>query len=76
MAVKMKALQSFSGPDGKHAQGDVFDAADDRVKFLTDGGYAERATRDDAQPEAPEDSDTATRAAAPRASKTAKATKA
>lgn len=37
---KMIALQSFSGPDGKHAKGDTFEVAAERVQFLTEGGYA------------------------------------
>lgn len=38
---KLKALQTFSGPDGNHEKGSIFAASDDRVEFLTGGGYAE-----------------------------------
>ena len=39
---KLKALQSFSGPDGDHEKDAVFTVPEDRAQFLTDGRYAER----------------------------------
>ena len=38
---QMRALQTFSGPDGDHQKGDTFDAKESRVEFLVSGGYAE-----------------------------------
>lgn len=40
--TKLKALQSFSGPDGDHDKDAVFSVPEDRAQFLIDGGYAER----------------------------------
>ena len=50
MKKQLIALQSFSGPDGDHTQGDTFSAADSRVEFLVSGGYAELAEPAKAEP--------------------------
>jgi hypothetical protein len=42
----MHALQTFWGPDGSFQSGQVFEVeAAERVKFLEDGGYAEKITK-------------------------------
>lgn len=50
---QMRALQTFSGPDGDHQKGDIFDAKDTRVEFLVSGGYAELIAKEPTEPKAP-----------------------
>ncbi|RYF64039.1 MAG: hypothetical protein EOO22_24975 [Comamonadaceae bacterium] len=70
--MNLKALQSFSGPDGKHAKGDVFQAPAARAKFLLDGGYAAQADDADQALAAASAAETASPAAAPAAEPTSK----
>jgi len=48
MSISLIALQSFSGPDGKFAKDEPFEAPADRAKWLTENGYAERVTKAEA----------------------------
>lgn len=48
---QMRALQTFSGPDGGHQLGEVFDAKDTRVEFLVTGGFAELVDQEPAPAE-------------------------
>lgn len=44
--MKMVALHGFKSPEGKFAKNEVFDEPKDaeRVKFLTEGGYAKKVS--------------------------------
>jgi hypothetical protein len=44
MTIQLKALQSFSGPHGKHVKGATFEASAEGAAALLAGGYAERAS--------------------------------
>lgn len=51
--MKLQAVRNFSGPDGKHAIGDYFEAKAERAKWLVDEGYAVKVeASDDAAPAA------------------------
>ncbi|WP_225782668.1 hypothetical protein [Xenophilus sp. Marseille-Q4582] len=47
--MKLKALRNFSGPEGKFAIGQIFEAKADRAKWLVAEGFA----AEDAPPAAP-----------------------
>lgn len=38
--MKLKALRNFSGPEGKFAIGQIFEAKADRAKWLVAEGFA------------------------------------
>ena len=41
MTKRLKALQDFSGPAGRHNRGDVFATSAEHAKGLIEGGHAE-----------------------------------
>lgn len=49
--MKMVALHGFKSPEGKFEQNETFDMPTDpqRVRFLEDGGYANRVTEAEAK---------------------------